>query len=217
MTILQSLRMAFTLGRGLRVGIPEAAGTDDPVRLFGEWFRAARKSGIALPEAMTLATATQDGRPSARMVLLKDFGPEGFVFYTNYGSRKAEEIDANPRAALVLHWAVLQRQVRLEGTVERVDRETSEAYFASRPRGSRIGAWASRQSAPLERRSDLEDRVRALDGQFEGGDVPLPPFWGGYRLVPLSIEFWQGRPDRLHDRLRFDRDGDGWTATKLQP
>jgi len=217
MTILQALRMAFTLGRGLRVGIPEASASDDPVRLFGEWFRAARKSGIVLPEAMTLATATPDGRPSARMVLLKDFGPAGFVFYTNYGSRKAEEMDANPWAAIVLHWAVLQRQVRLEGTVERLDRETSEAYFATRPRGSRIGAWASRQSAPLERRSDLGDRVRALDEQFQGRDVPLPPFWGGYRLVPSSIEFWQGRPDRLHDRLRFERDGEGWTATRLQP
>jgi pyridoxamine 5'-phosphate oxidase len=217
MNLLKSLRMMLTLGHGLRVGIPEAAESDDPVRLFGEWYRAAERSGLALPEAMTLATATPDGRPSARMVLLKGYGPDGFVFYTNYGSRKADELDANPRAALVFHWAVLQRQVRVEGAVERVDEATSRGYFASRGRGSRIGAWASRQSRPLARREDLEARVREMDERFAASDVPLPPFWGGYRLRPESIEFWQGRPDRLHDRLRFDRSGDGWNPVRLQP
>jgi pyridoxamine 5'-phosphate oxidase len=217
MNLLKFLRMMLTLGRGLRLGIPEAAESDDPVRLFGEWYRAAERSGLALPESMTLATATPDGRPSARMVLLKGYGADGFDFYTNYGSRKAAELDANPRAALVFHWAVLQRQVRIEGTVERVDEVTSRAYFDSRGRGSRIGAWASRQSRPLARREDLEARVREIGERFAGSDVPLPPFWGGYRLRPESIEFWQGRPDRLHDRLRFDRSGDGWNPVRLQP
>ena len=217
MTVLQTLRMVLTLGKGLRVGIPEAAESDDPIRLFGEWFGAAERAGLALPESMTLATATPTGRPSARMVLLKAFGDDGFVFYTNYGSRKAAELDANPRGALVFHWAVLQRQVRIEGSVHRVDEATSAAYFATRSRGSRIGAWASRQSSPIEKRVDLEERVKEMEERFKGGDVPLPPFWGGYRLRPESLEFWQGRPDRLHDRLRFEAVHGGWKATRLQP
>ncbi len=217
MTVLQTLRMVLTLGKGLRVGIPDAAGSDDPIRLFGEWYRAAERAGLALPEAMALATATPDGRPSARMVLLKAFGNDGFVFYTNYGSRKAAELEANPRGALVVHWAVLQRQVRIEGPLERVDHETSASYFATRSRGSRIGAWASHQSMPMAGRAGLEERVREVERRFEGEDIPLPPFWGGYRLRPESIEFWQGRPDRLHDRLRFHAGEGGWEATRLQP
>lgn len=217
MTLLQTLRMLWTLGRGLEVGITEARESDDPIALFRDWFRAAVKSGLLLPEAMTLATATSDGRPSARMVLLKEVDGEGFVFYTNYGSRKAGELDANPRAALVFHWGVLQRQVRVEGAVERVDEATSAAYFETRPRGSRVGAWASRQSAPLERREDLDRRVREIEARFGDGDVPLPPFWGGYRLRPDMIEFWQGRPNRLHDRLRFEWSQEGWRAIRLQP
>jgi pyridoxamine 5'-phosphate oxidase len=166
---------------------------------------------------MTVATATAGGAPSARMMLLKGVEDGGFVFFTNYESRKAAEIEANPRAALVFHWPVLERQVRVEGTVARLDPAASEAYFRTRPRGSRIGAWASRQSAALADRAELEAQVREHEARFAGGEVPLPPFWGGFRLVPERIEFWQGRLNRLHDRLRFERAGTGWRAVRLYP
>jgi pyridoxamine 5'-phosphate oxidase len=151
------------------------------------------------------------------MMLLKGVEDGGFVFFTNYESRKAAEIESNPRVALVFHWAVLERQVRVEGTVSRLDAAASEAYFRTRPRGSRIGAWASRQSRPLADRSELEARVREHETRFPGGEVPLPPFWGGFRLAPQAIEFWQGKINRLHDRLRFERAGSGWKATRLYP
>jgi pyridoxamine 5'-phosphate oxidase len=165
---------------------------------------------------MSLATASPDGVPSARMVLLKGVDKDGFVFFTNYGSQKAAELDVNPHAALCFHWAVLQRQVRVVGTVQRCTQDESAQYFATRGRGSQIGAWASRQSQVLEDRSELENRVREIDAEFSG-EVPLPPFWGGYRLRPERIEFWQGRADRLHDRLRFARDGESWTTQRLYP
>ena len=217
MSLRSSLKLALSLGRGLSRGLPDATGDRDPIELFGEWFAAARESGILLPESMTLATATRDGVPSARMVLLKDYGPDGFVFYTNYGSRKSRELADNPRAALCFHWAVLQRQVRIEGGTSRIPREEAEAYFRTRPRGSRVGAWASRQSEVLEKREDLEDRYAELEARFERGDVPLPEFWGGFRLDPDRIEFWQGRPSRLHDRLVFSRASEGWSARRLYP
>jgi pyridoxamine 5'-phosphate oxidase len=157
---------------------------------------------------MTLATATPDGVPAARMMLLKDVDQRGFVFFTNYASRKGRELLANRQAALVFHWAVLQRQVRVEGTVERLPQAQSEAYFQTRPRGSRIGAWASRQSAELSSRAELDGRVKEYERRFAGQDVPLPPFWGG---------FWQGRINRLHDRIRYTRTGTGWAVTRLQP
>jgi pyridoxamine 5'-phosphate oxidase len=166
---------------------------------------------------MALGTATPDGKPSVRLVLLKGYDERGFVFFTNYGSRKAQEIEANPNATLVFHWALLQRQVRLEGTVRRIVKEESEAYFATRARGSQIGAWASRQSEPLPSRKALEDRVRVHEARFRGSDVPLPPFWGGYRLVPESMEFWQGRANRLHDRIKFIRTEGAWTRIRLYP
>lgn len=217
MSLKSNLRLVFSLGRGLTRGLPDADPGLDPVDLFGQWFDAARKAGILLPEAMTLATASADGAPSARMVLLKGFGEDGFEFYTNLGSRKADELTANPRAALCFHWGVLQRQVRIEGGITRLSRETSAAYFRTRARGSQIGAWASRQSQPLGDREMLAQRVREIEKRFEGEDVPLPDFWGGYRLDPQRIEFWQGRADRLHDRLVFQREEDGWSTRRLHP
>lgn len=218
MSLKSSLKTVLTLGRGLVGGIPEAAEDADPIELFRSWFDAAREAGILLPEAAALATASPDGEPSVRMVLLKGVDERGFVFFTNYESRKARELDANPRAALCFHWAVLQRQVRVSGAVARVTAEESAAYFATRPRGSQIGAWASRQSARLGSREELERRVREAERRFAAGDVPLPPFWGGYRLAPASLEFWQGRADRLHDRLLFTREGAAaWSAARLFP
>jgi pyridoxamine 5'-phosphate oxidase len=217
MSLESSIKTVLTLGKGLAVGLPPAADDADPIELFTSWFEAARGAGVLLPEAVTLATATPDGFPSARMVLLKDVDARGFVFFTNYGSRKARELEANPRAALCFHWAVLQRQVRVTGRVARVDAEESAEYFATRPRGSQIGAWASQQSQRLPSREDLERTVRDLGDKYAGQDVPLPPFWGGYRLEPLEIEFWQGRADRLHDRLVFTRAADGWSTQRLYP
>lgn len=217
MSLRSNLRLVFSLGRGLTRGLPDADPDLGPIRLFGQWFEASRKAGILLPEAMTLATASADGAPSARMVLLKGFDADGFEFYTNLGSRKADELTANPRAALCFHWGVLQRQVRVEGSVEQLSPEAAAVYFHTRARGSRIGAWASRQSQPLEKREVLERRVREMEKRFEGGEVPLPDFWGGFRLDARRIEFWQGRADRLHDRLVFEREGEGWSSRRLYP
>lgn len=217
MSLKSSLRTLVTLGQGVVQGIPEAAADRDPIELFGDWFKAAEESGIFMPEAMALATATPAGAPSVRMVLHKGVDARGFVFYTNYGSRKASELEANPQAALCFHWAVLERQVRIEGAVERVSHEESEAYFSSRGRGSRIGAWASHQSEALPSRQVLEERVRHYDKEYPGEEVPLPPYWGGYLLRPSRMEFWQGKADRLHERLVFSRQGDGWSTQRLYP
>ena len=198
---------------------PDASSPDpDPLRRFAAWFEEARGAGIELPEAMALATASADGSPSVRMVLLKDFGPHGFVFYSNYGSRKGRELAENPRAALLLYWHALGRQVRVEGPVERLPREESEAYFSSRPLGSRLSAWSSRQSEPVGSRAELEAAVEEARRRFEGEGVPLPGDWGGYRLRPERIELWQHRDDRLHDRLLYVAEpGGGWAVSRLQP
>ena len=190
---------------------------DVPLKLFGEWFEEAQKVEPVNPEAMALATATPDGRPSARMVLLKDWGPDGFVFYTNFESRKGGELQANGRAALLFYWRKLARQIRIEGPVEAVSEAEAEAYFASRPRDTQIGAWASAQSAPLDRYDQLVRKAKEVDQKFKGQHVPRPPFWGGYVVTPERIEFWQGRANRLHDRLVYERDGHGWTLTRLNP
>ena len=217
MSIKSTLKSVLTMGKGVTRGLPESTAGRDPIELFQQWFEEAKESGIMLPESTALATSTPQGVPSARMVLLKAFSAEGFVFYTNYGSRKAEELDANPRAALLLYWAILQRQVRIEGPVQRIGHEESEAYFGSRSRGSQIGAWASQQSHVLDVRSDLEQRVSEMEERFKDQDVPLPEFWGGYRVVPERIEFWQGRLNRLHDRLIYKRRDGDWDTERLYP
>jgi len=217
MSLKSSIRTAVTLGKGVFIGLPDAAEDRDPIDLFGEWYAAARESGLFMPEATALATADAGGAPSVRMVLLKRFDERGFAFYTNYGSRKASELEENPRAALCVYWGVLERQVRVEGTVTRLSEDESEAYFATRARGSRIGAWASEQSRPLGTRAELEARVKEMDVRYPGDDVPLPPHWGGYLVRPERIEFWQGRADRLHDRLVFRREPKGWSTERLYP
>jgi len=188
----------------------------DPLRQFRRWFGEAREA-VRMPEAAAVATATRDGSPSARMVLVKRFDERGFVFHTNYGSRKSDELEANPRAALLYYWDPLGRQVRIEGPVERIARAETAEYFRTRPRGAQIGAHASRQSRPIGSREELEAREAEVARVFADGEVPVPESWGGYRLVPETYEFWQHRDDRLHDRLRYRRDAGGWTIERLQP
>ncbi|MCY3595743.1 MAG: pyridoxamine 5'-phosphate oxidase [Bacteroidetes bacterium] len=198
--------------------LPAANPDIDPIIQFEEWFAFAQNANIYLPEAMTLATTTSDGFPSARIVLLKQVSQKGFVFFTNYESRKGCELDSNPKAALVLHWATLERQIRIEGPVERITREESEVYFQSRPRGSRIGAWASDQSSTLRDRSHLKERVHYFEQKYAGQEVPLPERWGGFRVLPEKIEFWQGRQSRLHERLVYTKlPSEHWDTELLFP
>jgi pyridoxamine 5'-phosphate oxidase len=190
---------------------------NDPFQLFDAWLAEARASEINDPEAMALATSSANGRPSVRMVLLKGHGPDGFVFYTNAQSAKADQLRENPRAALLFHWKSLRRQVRIEGAVERVSGDEADAYFATRARDSQLGAWASDQSRPLDSRETFEARFEEVRRRFEGADVPRPPHWGGYRVVPERIEFWTDRQYRLHERRLFTRLAEGWSEGLLYP
>ncbi len=189
----------------------------NPVQQFERWFEDARTAGLLEPNAMSLATSDREGRPDIRTVLLKFFDDQGFVFYTNYGSRKAAEIADNPNAALLFPWLGLNRQVIVQGSVEKVSKTESMRYFASRPRGSQIGAWVSEQSRVITSRGLLEQKVAEIKRKFDDSEVPLPSFWGGYRVMPHRIEFWQGRPSRLHDRFEYLRQDEGWVIQRLQP
>jgi pyridoxamine 5'-phosphate oxidase len=195
------------------VELLEQHADPDPLRQFGAWFAEAARAGVRVPEAVAIATATRGGAPSVRMVLLKGFAERGFVFYSNYESRKGRELADNPRAALLFYWDPPRRQVRIEGDVERLGEEESSAYFLTRPLGARLSAWASRQSDVVESRQALEDAVAELRGR----ELGAPPYWGGYVLLPDVYEFWQHRDDRLHDRLRYRRDGEAWVVERLAP
>ena len=200
-----------------RAGLKESDVVPDPVEQFRRWFDEALGADLHEPNAMTVATATPDGRPSARVVLLKGLDERGFVFYTNYEGRKGRELEENPRAALLFYWGEFERQVRIEGAVSRVSKDESDRYYASRPRGSRLGALASEQSRVVEGREVLEGRIKRLEQEYEGSDVPRPAFWGGYRVEPEVVEFWQGRENRLHDRIVYRREDGGWKSERLQP
>ena len=207
------LRLEYRRGRLL-----ESEVDPDPFVTFAAWFQEARDAGLYEANAMTLATVGPDGRPSARVVLMRRMDERGFCFFTNYESRKGQDLAANPWAALLFWWGPLERQVRIEGQVEKLSAEESEDYFNTRPKGSRLGAWVSPQSQVIENRQVLEERLAALEAEYADSEPPRPPFWGGYRLVPTEMEFWQGGPNRLHDRLRYVRQvEEGWKIERLSP
>jgi pyridoxamine 5'-phosphate oxidase len=217
MTFLEKIRCLLTFGQGVALPPPEVLNTSSPFEIFQQWFDDANKSGILLPEAMSVSSCDEHGQPSSRMVLLKSFDEHGFVFYTNYGSRKSHELETNNKVALLFHWNVLQRQVRIEGTVEKTSQQQSADYFHSRDRGSQVGAWASKQSQKLQHESELKDRFNKYQQKFGENEIPLPDFWGGLRVKPHYMEFWQGRASRLHDRICFEKQEEKWQLFKRHP
>lgn len=217
MTFLEKLRCLLTFGQGVVLPLPEIPKNASPHTLFTLWFDEAKKAGILLPESMSISSCGANGQPSSRMVLLKDYDEQGFIFYTNYGSRKCHEFAENNKVALLFHWNVLQRQVRIEGTLEKVSLEKSADYFHSRDRGSQVGAWASKQSQKLQYDDELKERMSYFSQQYAKGEVPHPEFWGGWRIKPTYMEFWQGRASRLHDRVCFEKQAENWQSFKLHP
>lgn len=212
-TSVANLRKEYTFQ-----GLSEMDASPNPFEQFKLWFDQALAAKLPEPNAMMIATATLEGKPSARMVLLKDYDERGFVFYTNYDSQKGQQLIENPWGAIVFWWAELERQVRIEGRVEKVSEAESEAYFRSRPKGSQLGAWVSNQSQVIDSREVLEQRLQQLKEEYENKEVPRPPHWGGFRVIPDMIEFWQGRPSRLHDRLLYQQQENGaWTIQRLSP
>lgn len=212
-TSVANLRKDYTFQ-----GLSEADAHADPFEQFRIWFDQALAAGLPEPNAMTISTVTSDGKPSARMVLLKDYDEQGFVFYTNYESHKGQQLLQNPWGAITFWWAELERQVRIEGRVEQVSATDSDEYFHSRPRNSQLGAWVSAQSQVIENREVLNERLQQLEKEYKNKEIPRPPHWGGFRVIPTAIEFWQGRPSRLHDRLLYQRSEDGtWKIQRLSP
>lgn len=209
---LADLRRDYTLA-----GLLEKDLAKDPVRQFERWFQEAEAAKIPEPNAMVCSLSTRDGKPSSRIVLLKGLDGRGFVFYTNYESRKGRELGENPRASLLFPWIAMERQIVVEGSVAKVSREESDAYFHSRPRGSQLGAWVSRQSSIVPSRAHLDDALKQIEQKYAGQEVPMPPHWGGFRVLPETVEFWQGRRNRLHDRLRYRREKNEWVIERLAP
>lgn len=210
---LQDLRLSY-----IRHSLDESSVNENPLSQFTLWFNEAIEAELREPNAMTLSTSTKDGKPTSRIVLLKGADETGFVFYTNYDSVKGRQLDENPFAALLFFWSELERQVRIEGRVERVSTEESYQYFSTRPIGSRLGAWASRQSSVVDSRTQLEEQFKETELRFSNAEIPLPGFWGGYRVMPKSYEFWQGRENRLHDRIRYSANNDTtWNIERLSP
>ena len=209
---LADLRREYSLQE-----LSKSSVAGDPFVQFANWFDEYMTAEPLEPSAMTVSTVDRDGSPSSRVVLLKGFDPHGFVFYTNYESRKGRDIEANPRVALHFFWPELERQIGIAGVAEKTSREESESYFATRPQASKLGAWASKQSEDLSRRQELEERFKDASARFETGEIPCPPYWGGFRVVPSLFEFWQGRPSRLHDRIRYELVNGTWKVTRLYP
>lgn len=218
MNFFEKLRCLLSFGQGVALPLPKINENTHPNDLFKQWFNDANKAGILLPEAMSIATCGSDGQPHTRMVLLKEHNPDGFVFYTNYNSDKSAQLQQNQKIALLFHWSVLQRQIRIEGTVEKIDQTTSAKYFRTRDRGSQIGAWASKQSKKITTEGELAAQVKYYEEKFQGQEVPLPDFWGGWLVKPSYFEFWQGRASRLHDRLCFElNEQNHWQHFKRHP